>query len=155
MHRASALVEIIPKEDITSTSRIAQKNAVKLRGAARNGRTLREISIEELEAANSVEKPWVAVRGKVYDLTKFVDKHPGGRDFLLLSVGRDATSLYESLHSEKMTKVLKYVHIFFFVGISIPVTMTTANNWAASTTLAILSRQTSPNTMSRASFTEW
>lgn len=112
MHRASALVEIVPKEDLVSSSRIAQRQAVKIRGSTRNGRPLRQISIEELENANSVEKPWVAVRGKVYDLTKFVEKHPGGRDFLLLSVGRDATSLYESLHSEKMTKVLKCVYQF-------------------------------------------
>lgn len=111
MHRASALVEIIPKEDIVSpsSSRTAQKQAVKLRASPRNGSALRQISIQELEAANSVEKPWIAVRGKVYDMTKFVDKHPGGRDFLLLSVGRDVTSLYESLHTEKMTRVLKCV----------------------------------------------
>lgn len=112
MHRASALVEIIPKEEIVSSSRIAQKQPVKLRSSTRNGSPLRQITIEELEAANSIEKPWIAVRGKVYDLTKFVDRHPGGRDFLLLSVGRDATALYESLHTEKMTRVLKYVHQF-------------------------------------------
>jgi cytochrome b involved in lipid metabolism len=36
-----------------------------------------------------------------------VDKHPGGSDFLLASVGRDATAMYESIHDEKNTAVLK------------------------------------------------
>jgi cytochrome b involved in lipid metabolism len=109
MHRASALIEVIPKEGVITSPRHGKKlsdaTAIKLRGAGRA--KPRDITIEELEAANTASKPWVAVRGKVYDLTKFVDKHPGGRDFLLLSVGRDATSLYESLHSDKNTKVLK------------------------------------------------
>jgi cytochrome b involved in lipid metabolism len=70
---------------------------------------LLEITIEEVEAANTAQKSWVAIRGKVYDLTKFVDKHPGGSDFLLASVGRDATAMYESIHEEKNTRVLKWV----------------------------------------------
>ena len=68
---------------------------------------LLSITIEEVEAANTASKAWVAIRGKVYDQTNFVDKHPGGRDFLLASVGRDATAMYESIHDEKNTKVLK------------------------------------------------
>ncbi|OCK79026.1 hypothetical protein K432DRAFT_300734 [Lepidopterella palustris CBS 459.81] len=66
----------------------------------------RQITIEEVEAADTAKKPWVAIRGKVYDLTTFVGKHPGGKDFLLATIGRDATMVYESMHSDKNTAVL-------------------------------------------------
>jgi len=33
----------------------------------------------------------VAIKNKVYDVTGFLGSHPGGREFLLLNAGRDAT----------------------------------------------------------------
>ena len=42
----------------------------------------------------------LAVRGSVYDLTAFADRHPGGRTMLLLAAGRDATELFESYHPD-------------------------------------------------------
>ncbi|KAK3742762.1 hypothetical protein QZH41_018975, partial [Actinostola sp. cb2023] len=42
----------------------------------------------------------------VYDVTKFIDRHPGGRDVLLMAAGRDVTMVFESYHafSEKAPK---------------------------------------------------
>ena len=42
---------------------------------------------------------WVAVSGKVYDVTGLLDFHPGGRQLLLAASGRDATQLFESSHT--------------------------------------------------------
>jgi len=36
--------------------------------------------------------------GKVYDVTSWIPKHPGGADVLILSAGRDVTNLFESYH---------------------------------------------------------
>jgi cytochrome b involved in lipid metabolism len=114
MHRASGFIDIVSSE----TARTAESSA-RSHAALKNNRSkpvrshskkkLLEITIEEVEAANTLQKPWVAIRGKVYDLTNFVHKHPGGADFLLASIGRDATAMYESIHDEKNTKVLKWV----------------------------------------------
>lgn len=41
---------------------------------------------------------WV-IHGKTYDLTDFVEKHPGGAYILLLGKGRDCTELFESVHA--------------------------------------------------------
>ena len=41
---------------------------------------------------------------QVYDVTKFLDQHPGGRDQLLLGVGRDATLVFDSYHKESTLK---------------------------------------------------
>jgi hypothetical protein len=40
---------------------------------------------------------WCAVHGKVYDLTQFVPRHPGG-DVISLASGIDATILFETYH---------------------------------------------------------
>ncbi|QDZ24457.1 fatty acid desaturase [Chloropicon primus] len=41
---------------------------------------------------------WTVYRGKAYDLTKFMSKHPGGQWLLNLAVKRDSTALFESYH---------------------------------------------------------
>jgi cytochrome b involved in lipid metabolism len=43
-------------------------------------------------------------------VTDFADRHPGGKDFLLATIGRDSTAMFESLHDPKAIKVLAYVH---------------------------------------------
>lgn len=39
----------------------------------------------------------MVVDGKVYDVTKFLDEHPGGEDIMLDSSGRDATREFEDV----------------------------------------------------------
>lgn len=40
------------------------------------------------------------IHGKTYDLTKFIDKHPGGADILLKTKGeKDITALFETYHA--------------------------------------------------------
>lgn len=41
---------------------------------------------------------WTIYRGVAYDLTPYLNRHPGGRWLLNLAVGRDATGLFESYH---------------------------------------------------------
>ena len=38
------------------------------------------------------------IDGQQYDITQFMNKHPGGKDFLMLAVNRDATVLFHSYH---------------------------------------------------------
>lgn len=37
-------------------------------------------------------------RGKAYDITSYVNSHPGGSQLLRLAIGRDCTALFESYH---------------------------------------------------------
>jgi cytochrome b involved in lipid metabolism len=39
------------------------------------------------------------IHGVSYDLQEFVDRHPGGRESILLGRGRDCTALFESYHA--------------------------------------------------------
>lgn len=56
---------------------------------------------QDLAAGNSDKHALVAIRNKVYDVTDFLDRHPGGRSQLLVGAGRDVTQVFESYHKEE------------------------------------------------------
>ena len=67
----------------------------------------------EVKRHNSRESCWVVVDGCVYDVTSWMDNHPGGAIVLLNSSGRDATDIFNAYHSrESISNKLK----FFYVG---------------------------------------
>ncbi|ORY26168.1 FMN-dependent dehydrogenase-domain-containing protein [Naematelia encephala] len=41
---------------------------------------------------------WIVVHGHVYDVTDFLDEHPGGAEIILRYAGMDATEEYEPIH---------------------------------------------------------
>ncbi|EPQ31973.1 uncharacterized protein PFL1_00171 [Pseudozyma flocculosa PF-1] len=61
------------------------------------------ISMDEVEKHNALPEKggqglWVVIKGEVYDVTNFVDNHPGGRNIILKNAGKDVTDLYEPVH---------------------------------------------------------
>ena len=44
------------------------------------------------------ESCWVALHGKVYDFTAFMDEHPAGAESILKLGGKDGTAEYETVH---------------------------------------------------------
>ena len=54
-----------------------------------------------LEMNNKEDDLWVAVNGKVYDLTKFVNEHPGGPQVLLDHAGKDGTKTFNDAKHPK------------------------------------------------------
>ena len=48
---------------------------------------------------NKASDCWTIVDGKVYNLTKFVAKHPGGRKRIIRMCGRDASAAFRGQHS--------------------------------------------------------
>jgi cytochrome b involved in lipid metabolism len=63
------------------------------------------ITLEELATHNSAQDCWSAVNGKVYDLTEFVNQHPGGSDKIEQICGRDGTSAFNGQHRGEDTPV--------------------------------------------------
>lgn len=74
---------------------------------------LKTITMAEVATHNSEESAWVAIRGFVYDVTKFVKFHPGGRMVLLRFAGKECTQEYDQHHNELV--MVKY-HKKFCVG---------------------------------------
>ena len=62
----------------------------------------RIITHEELAKHASADDCWVALYGRVYDFTDFLDDHPAGADAILRYGGGDGTKIFEAVHSRNM-----------------------------------------------------
>ena len=69
----------------------------------------RVISWEEIEEHHGdADTVWTVIHGKVYDLTKFLDEHPGGEEVLMEYLGYDATMAFRGVgHSRAAVKMLE------------------------------------------------
>jgi L-lactate dehydrogenase (cytochrome) len=54
----------------------------------------------EVAKHNSRDSCWVIVHNKAYDVTDYIDRHPGGADAILRYAGKDATEEYDKIHAE-------------------------------------------------------
>lgn len=64
----------------------------------------REISYSLLATKNTIEECWIAYEGNVYDVTKWLLKHPGGIRSIMSAAGSDASSVMKSLHTPTTLK---------------------------------------------------
>lgn len=55
-------------------------------------------SFEELAKHSAPGDAWMAVRGKVYNITPYLPYHPGGVDTLMEAAGADGTELFDKYH---------------------------------------------------------
>ncbi|QLG70343.1 hypothetical protein HG535_0A02820 [Zygotorulaspora mrakii] len=63
---------------------------------------------QEIAEHNSPEDAWIIIDGKVYDVTKFVDEHPGGDEIILELAGQIATEPFNDIgHSDDALKKLE------------------------------------------------
>lgn len=58
---------------------------------------LRVYRMEEVKEHNNIKKAWIIIHNKIYDVTKFLDDHPGGEEVLLEQAGKDATESFEDV----------------------------------------------------------
>ncbi|KAG0043390.1 hypothetical protein BGZ83_011461 [Gryganskiella cystojenkinii] len=55
---------------------------------------------------------YLAVGGKVYDCTDFIDEHPGGEEVLIDEAGKDATESFEDVgHSDEAREIMAKMFI--------------------------------------------
>ncbi|KAG6891715.1 hypothetical protein C0992_010118 [Termitomyces sp. T32_za158] len=77
----------------------------------------RTVTLEELRAHKSKESFYILLHGKVYDVTKFIDEHPGGDEVILAEGGQDATEAFEDVgHSDEARALLPGMLIGEFEG---------------------------------------
>ena len=59
---------------------------------------MNQYTIEEVSNHNREDDAWVIINKDVYDVTSFLNIHPGGKNILLQFVGGDITDYFEELH---------------------------------------------------------
>uniref|UniRef100_A0A1I7UL75 Cytochrome b5 heme-binding domain-containing protein n=1 Tax=Caenorhabditis tropicalis TaxID=1561998 RepID=A0A1I7UL75_9PELO len=96
---------------------------------------LRVISLDEVAKHNNegVEKScWIIISGKVYDVTKFLNEHPGGEEVITQMAGKDATVGFLDVgHSKDAIEMTKEYLIGQLPESEISKTETTASKTAA------------------------
>ncbi|KAM6980633.1 cytochrome b5 type B [Aplochiton taeniatus] len=64
-------------------------------------------TLEEIKTHNMSKDTWLIIHDKVYDITSFLEEHPGGEEVLLEQAGADATESFEDVgHSTDAREML-------------------------------------------------
>ncbi|KAH8660030.1 cytochrome b2 [Xylariales sp. PMI_506] len=56
----------------------------------------------EVSKHRSADSCWVVIHGNVWDVTNFINDHPGGVDVIMKCAGTDATEAYEDVHNAEL-----------------------------------------------------
>ncbi|XP_067854175.1 cytochrome b5 type B [Heptranchias perlo] len=78
-----------------------------------NDSTVNYLTMEEVKTHNSSKSIWLVLHDKVYDVTRFLEEHPGGEEVLFEQAGGDGTESFEDVgHSSDAREMLKQ----YFIG---------------------------------------
>ncbi|CAD6567280.1 MAG: Cytochrome b2, mitochondrial precursor [Tremellales sp. Tagirdzhanova-0007] len=69
-----------------------------------NGQKL--LHYDEVQKHASEDDCWVIIEGNVYDVTEFLQNHPGGSEIILANAGKDATKIWKPLHPPDALDIL-------------------------------------------------
>jgi succinate dehydrogenase/fumarate reductase flavoprotein subunit/predicted heme/steroid binding protein len=86
----------IPIRQRNSTSQLIHSGKGSVKGAIE----LPKLTMEDVRQHNSDDDCWIAIHGKVYDLTDFAEEHPAGPESILELAGQDGTEAFDAVHSE-------------------------------------------------------
>ncbi|XP_045774537.1 cytochrome b5 reductase 4 isoform X2 [Maniola jurtina] len=62
------------------------------------GGRIRPVTPAELATHNTQKDAWLAIRGRVYNISHYLPYHPGGPEELMRGAGIDATELFDKIH---------------------------------------------------------
>ncbi|XP_027870106.1 cytochrome b5 type B isoform X1 [Xiphophorus couchianus] len=69
-------------------------------------------TLEEVRMHNMSSDTWLIIHNKIYDITSFLEEHPGGEEVLLEQGGSDATESFEDVgHSTDAREMLQQYYI--------------------------------------------
>jgi len=77
-------------------------NAAAPAAAAAPASAKKTYSVDEVKKHTKDSDCWVVLHNEVYDVTKFLNDHPGGKKAIMLYAGKDATTEFDMLHSKDL-----------------------------------------------------
>lgn len=70
----------------------------------------------EIERHSKLSDAWIVLDNKVYNITDWISKHPGGQNMILQELGRDATVIFETAHFDSSRDARLNVLKPYFIG---------------------------------------
>lgn len=67
-------------------------------------------NVKEVADHRSADDAWMIIKDKVYDVTDFVARHPGGK-VILTYAGRDATDVFSTFHAASTWSLLRPMYV--------------------------------------------
>ena len=93
-------LRFIPDDEVKKAKiQVKKARLEEMRNKLAYGKQAREnlpvLSARDLQQRDDAGRPWLIIDGRVYDVTDFLDLHPGGRDALLAYAGTDASPVFQ------------------------------------------------------------
>lgn len=70
----------------------------------------KEFTEEEVSKHNTETDCWVIINGIIYNLTKFISNHPGGKQSILNVAGKDGSDIFNNVHGNGPQKFVLKVY---------------------------------------------
>ncbi|XP_071766037.1 cytochrome b5 type B [Centroberyx gerrardi] len=97
---------LINTEDVSATNANVEENGETIESGVKC------YTLEEIRAHNVSKDTWLIIHDKVYDITGFLEEHPGGEEVLLEQAGADATESFEDVgHSTDAREMLEQYYV--------------------------------------------
>lgn len=72
----------------------------------------KQYSFREIKKHDNERSVWIVIDNNVYDITKYLEQHPGGKEVLLDMAGTDCTEAYDAVyHSQIANDILEQYKI--------------------------------------------
>ena len=106
---ANKVINLLNKKDRRRNK--TKKNKLKPQIGGVKSINIKKYTMKEVKKHNTKKDAWTVINKGVYDITDWIDKHPGG-DIIMKGVGKDATQLFKSIgHPDYVNKILKKMKI--------------------------------------------
>ncbi|KAI7901507.1 acyl-CoA dehydrogenase/oxidase [Cokeromyces recurvatus] len=60
---------------------------------------MKTFTVEEVKLHNNAKDCWIIIEGNVFDVTHFLNEHPGGKKVILKMAGKDASKQFKTFHN--------------------------------------------------------
>jgi alkylation response protein AidB-like acyl-CoA dehydrogenase/predicted heme/steroid binding protein len=63
---------------------------------------MQEYTLDQVSVHNTASDCWIIINNQVYDVSRFLNSHPGGKSSIMAFAGKDATEVFYDLHKKNV-----------------------------------------------------